>query len=43
MDENVCTFEGKKYSDGSELCDALRCMVCSDGEWVVSWISNLGL
>ncbi len=43
MEKSKCTFEGKEHSDGSEVCDALRCMVCRDGEWVASWISDFGL
>jgi hypothetical protein len=42
MDRNRCTYDGKKHPDGSELCDALRCMVCRDGKWVVNWVSSFG-
>ncbi|MFZ0928074.1 MAG: hypothetical protein WAN11_05720 [Syntrophobacteraceae bacterium] len=43
MEKNICIFDDKEYSDGSEVCDAIRCMVCRDGEWVASWISDFGL
>ena len=43
MENNVCIFDGKEHSDGSELCDATRCMVCRDGEWRLSWMSEFGL
>jgi|GEM_PF-1218806 hypothetical protein len=43
MEKNMCIFEGKEHADGSELCDAIRCMVCKDGEWRLSWMSEFGL
>jgi hypothetical protein len=42
MEKKECTFEGKDYSEGRELCDATRCMLCTDGKWVVDWISPFG-
>ncbi len=43
MDKSMCVFDGKEHSDGSEVCDATRCMVCRDGEWLLTWISDFGL
>jgi hypothetical protein len=43
MEKNICIFDGEEHSDGSELCDYMRCMVCRDGEWLVSWVSNFGI
>ncbi len=43
MEKKVCVFEGKEHSDESEICDSMRCMVCRDGEWSVSWVSKSGL
>jgi hypothetical protein len=34
-----CTYEGKVYPSGAELCVADRCMVCRDGKWIEEGIS----
>ncbi len=41
-DKDICMYEDKKIPEGTELCDALRCMVCRDGKWRVSWLSHFG-
>ncbi len=28
-----CSFEGKTYSEDSEICALLRCMICKKGQW----------
>jgi len=28
-----CTFEGREYSHGTELCIEGKCMICNDGRW----------
>lgn len=28
-----CSFEGKTYSEDSEICVLLRCMICKKGQW----------
>ena len=43
MEKNECIFNGKEHPDGSEICDYMRCMVCKDGEWRLSWMSEFGL
>jgi|WetSurMetagenome_2_1015567.scaffolds.fasta_scaffold136973_2 hypothetical protein len=40
--KDTCSLEDKEHRSGSEVCDALRCMVCRDGKWHVSWLSNMG-
>jgi hypothetical protein len=42
METITCKFEGKTYFSGAEVCDAIRCMVCKDGDWVTSWLSPFG-
>ena len=29
-----CTFEGRSYADGAELCGRDSCQRCADGRWV---------
>ncbi|MGA3114188.1 MAG: hypothetical protein ABSF90_07120 [Syntrophobacteraceae bacterium] len=28
-----CNFEGKAYSEDSEICALLRCTICKNGQW----------
>ena len=28
-----CSFEGKNFAHGSELCDFEKCVRCNDGQW----------
>lgn len=30
---NTCTYGGKEYSEGSEVCQTGRVMVCHGGNW----------
>jgi hypothetical protein len=33
-EEKVCEYMGSKYSEGQEICEPEKCMVCSsDGKW----------
>ncbi len=34
MEEKTCTYLGSTYLEGQEVCEADKCMVCRDGEWV---------
>ena len=31
--ENACEYGGVKYSEGSEICQGGRMMVCQGGTW----------
>ena len=37
-----CTFEGKTYSHGEEVCVADKCMKCNDGEWEIVEVRESG-
>ncbi len=32
MEKSKCGFDGREHAEGTELCDATRCMVCKDGK-----------
>jgi hypothetical protein len=36
LESKSCTFEGRTYSHGSEVCVADKCMRCDAGEWEYS-------
>ena len=42
MEKVTCEFDGKTYFSGAEVCDAVRCMMCKEGEWVATWVSPFG-
>ena len=42
MERGKCEFHGREHAEGTELCDAARCMVCKDGKWRTTWISPFG-
>ena len=42
MENITCEFDGKSYLSGAEVCDAIKCVMCKNGEWVVTWISPFG-
>ena len=42
MEKVACEFDGKTYFSGAEVCDAVRCMMCKEGEWVATWVSSFG-
>ena len=35
-----CMFEGDKYSHGSEVCTATKCLRCEDGTWSPSMTTD---
>jgi hypothetical protein len=32
-EEKVCEYLESKYSEGQEVCEPEKCMVCRDGKW----------
>ena len=36
FEKQSCSFQGRSYSDDSEVCDNEKCMICDDGNWVQS-------
>ena len=42
MEEIACEFDGKIFFSGTEVCDAVRCIVCKSGKWAVTWVSPFG-
>lgn len=28
-----CFYDGRSYSNGSEMCSSAECKVCNDGKW----------
>jgi hypothetical protein len=31
--KNSCLYQGRAYSDGSEVCSEQYCIVCRSGDW----------
>ena len=42
MEKIACEFDGKTYFSGSEVCDATKCKICRDGEWIDTRVSSFG-
>ena len=42
METISCEFEGKTYLSGAEVRDALKCVMCKNGERVVTRKSPIG-
>lgn len=37
-----CEFKNKTYAHGEQVCIADKCMICTDGAWQYSFISESG-
>ncbi len=33
MEKKNCMYQGKRYSNGQELCIGDQCLNCNDGNW----------
>jgi len=42
MEAIACEFDSKTYFSGAEVCDSMKCMVCKDGKWAVTWMAPFG-
>ncbi len=33
LESQDCAFRDETYSEGSEICELIRCIICRNGKW----------